>query len=50
MQHKDELLVIETLKSMFEDEISNNMVFKKKEIIITLLDGTKAKVRTETVA
>lgn len=42
--------VLDTLKTSFEMEISNNVKCNEEEIIITLKDGTKAKVKARKLA
>lgn len=46
----DNLFLLNSLKVLFEDEILNEVVINENEIIVTLLDGTKAKVTTQSVA
>ena len=42
--------VIELIKSNFDMEISNNILFLKNQIFVILADGTKAKISTKKVA
>lgn len=49
--HEDKvLLVLDTFKSLFKLEISNNVLFLKDEIIIDLANGTKAKIKAIKIA
>jgi len=42
--------IIDTLKTYFKLEISNEVVFGDNEIIVKLTDGTKARITAKNVA
>ncbi len=42
-------LVLNSLKSSFNLEISNKAIYKKNKIIVELADGTKAEITTKYV-
>lgn len=47
---EDDTLVIDTIETCLDMEISNKFEVVNKEIIIYLSDGTKAKIKTKNVA
>ena len=46
----EDTLVIDTLKTCFEMEISNKFTIKRNKITVILADGTKASITTKNVA
>ena len=44
------LLIIEILRAYFDMEIENKVCFNENEILVELLDGTKARIRAKNIA
>lgn len=43
------LLIIEILRAYFDMEIENKVCFNENEILVELLDGTKARIKAKNI-